>query len=393
VGFLVGARVLQAVGAAMVIPTSLGLLLHVFAPAERAGATGAWASGSAVAAAMGPPLGGLLVLLSWRWIFLVNLPLAVVALIGSRRIVPEVRHPEQGSRPDIAGIGLLLAGIGGLVLCIVEGQGWGWTSLTFLGGLGDSSLMLGAFLWRCAHHPSPIVELSLLRLGPFAAANAAMLAFYVGFGAILLSAVLFLTGEWHRSTVVAGLEIAPGPVVVAIVSPQVKRIVGRFGPRSVAVAGSMLMVGAGTWWAISTGPSPDYAADFLPAMVMGGLGVGLTQASLFGVVANVLPPNRFATGSGVLNMSRQIALAIGVALLVAILGSSPGLSNFHHGFWLIAGAGAIAAIASLALPAAADRPIAPPSPRQAKPAGENAPCGRRRSLGRAGGDIRRRASL
>jgi EmrB/QacA subfamily drug resistance transporter len=370
VGFLVGARVLQAVGAAMVIPTSLGLLLHVFAPSERAGATGAWASGAAVAAAMGPPLGGLLVLLSWRWIFLVNIPLAVVALVGSRRIVPEVRHPEQGSRPDIPGIGLLVAGIGGLVLCIVEGQSWGWTSPAFLGGLVGAAFMLAAFLWRCEHHPSPIVELSLLRLRPFAAANAAMLAFYVGFGAMLLAAVLFLTGEWHEGTVVAGLEIAPGPVVVAVVSPQVKHIVARFGARRIAVAGSMLMVVAGTWWAIFTGSSPDYAADFLPAMVMGGLGVGLTQASLYGVVANVLPPNRFATGSGVLNMSRQIALAIGVALLVAILGTSPGLSNFHDGFWLIAGAGGLAALASLALPAAADRPITPPSPRRANPAGE-----------------------
>jgi EmrB/QacA subfamily drug resistance transporter len=350
VGFLVGARVVQAVGAAMVIPTSLGLLLHVFAPSERAGATGAWASGAAVAASAGPPLGGLLVLLSWRWIFIVNLPLALVALAGSRRFVPEVRHPEQGSRPDIAGIGLLVGGIGGLVLCVVEGQSWGWASAAFLLGLVGAAALLAGFLWRCAHHPSPIVELSLLRLRPFAAANAAMLAFYVGFGAMLLAAVLFLTGIWHESTVVAGLEIAPGPMVVAILSPQVKRLVARFGARPVAVVGSLLLAAAGAYWALRTAASPDYVRDFLPAMLIGGLGIGLTQASLYGVVANVLPPNRFATGSGVLNMSRQIALALGVALLVAILGTAPGLADFHTGYWMIAGAGLAAAAASLALP-------------------------------------------
>jgi EmrB/QacA subfamily drug resistance transporter len=350
VAVLVGARVLQAVGAALVIPTSLGLLLHVFAPSERAGAIGAWASGAAIAAASGPPLGGLLVLASWRWIFLVNLPLAAAALIGARRLVPEVRHPEVGSRPDLVGIALLVSGIGGLVLCIVEGQSWGWGSGAFLLGLLAAAVLIGAFLWRCAHHPSPIVELSLLRLRPFAAANAAMLAFYVGFGSMLLGAVLFLTGIWHERTVIAGLEIAPGPLVVAFISPQVKRLVGRFGAKPVAAVGSLLLAAAGGWWAMRLRTPTDFAGAFLPGMLIGGLGVGLTQASLYGVVAGVLPANRFATGSGVLNMSRQIALAIGVALLVAILGTAPRLSDFHHGFELMAAAGILAAAICLWLP-------------------------------------------
>ena len=347
---LIAARVVQAIGAAMIIPTSLGLLLHVFAPSERAGATGAWASGAAVAAASGPPIGGLLVLLSWRWIFIVNLPLAAIALIGSRRIVPEVRHPDTGSEPDLAGIALLVGGIGGLVLCIVEGQSWGWGSAAFLLGLVGAAALLGAFLWRCGHHPSPIVELSLLRLRPFAVANATMLAFYVGFGAMLLGAVLFLTGVWHEKTVIAGLEIAPGPLVVALLSSQVKRLVVRFGARVVAGVGSLLLGGAGAWWALRLGTHSDYAGTFLPAMIAGGTGVGLTQATLYGVVAGVLPPERFSTGSGILNMSRQIALAIGVAILVAILGARPDLTDFHRGFALMAVAGGVAAALAAALP-------------------------------------------
>jgi EmrB/QacA subfamily drug resistance transporter len=356
---LISARVIQAVGAAMVIPTSLGLLLHVFAPSERAGATGAWASGAAIAAASGPPIGGLLVLLSWRWIFIINLPLAAVALVGARRIVPEVRHPDTGSEPDLAGIALLVAGIGGLVLCIVDGQTWGWGSAGFLLGLLASGLLLAAFLWRCGHHPSPIVELSLLRLRPFAIANATMLAFYVGFGAMLLGAVLFLTGVWHERALTAGLEIAPGPLVVALLSSQVKRVVARFGARAVATAGSLLLAFCGAWWAARLGSRPDYAGEFLPGMLAGGIGVGLTQATLYGVVAGVLPTERFSTGSGVLNMSRQIALALGVALLVAILGATPGLGDFHHGFELMAAAGLAAAGLATALPTAASPRRAP----------------------------------
>jgi EmrB/QacA subfamily drug resistance transporter len=351
VAVLVIARVVQAVGAAMVIPTSLGLLLHVFPAHERAGATGAWASGAAVAAAAGPPIGGLLVLLSWRWIFLVNLPLAAVALAGSRWIAPEVRHPEAGGRPDLPGIGLLVAGIAGLVLAIVEGQTWGWASPTFILVLVAAVGLLAVFLWRCDHHPSPIVELSLLKLRPFAVANAAMLFFYVGFGAMLLGAVLFLTGVWHERTIIAGLQIAPGPAVVAIISSRVKLVVVRFGPRAVAVAGSLLMAAAGVWWLLRLGATPNYAGAFLPGMVVGGLGVGLTQATLYGVIAGVLPAHRFATGSGVLNMSRQIALALGVAILVAILGATPGVTQFHTGNGVMAVAGLLAALCATLLPA------------------------------------------
>jgi EmrB/QacA subfamily drug resistance transporter len=358
VGVLVAARVVQAIGAAMVIPTSIGLLLHAFGPTERAGATGAWASGAAIAASAGPPLGGLLVLLSWRWIFIVNLPLAAITLVGSRRIVPEVRHPEAGGRPDLPGIALLVAGIGGLVLAIVEGQSWGWGSAAFVLVLIAAAVLLAAFLWRCGHHPSPIVELSLLRLRPFAVANATMLAFYVGFGTMLLGAVLFLTGVWHEQTVIAGLEIAPGPLVVALLSGHVKRLVARFGARAVTVAGALLLAVAGAWWAWRLDAAHDFAGAFLPGMLVAGLGVALTQATLYGVIAVVLPAHRFATGSGVLNMCRQISLALGVAVLVAILGSSPDVAAFHRGFELIALSGLAAAGLAALLPARVAAPAA-----------------------------------
>jgi hypothetical protein len=236
------------------------------------------------------------------------------------------------------------------VLAIVEGQSWGWGSVAFVLVLLAAIGLLALFLRRCATHPSPIVELSLLRLRPFAVANATMLAFYAAFGAMLLGGVLFLTGLWHERTIIAGLEIAPGPAVVAVFSSQVKKLVVRFGARGVAVAGSSLMAAAGIWWALRLTTTPDFAGGFLPGMLAAGAGVCLTQATLYGVVGGVLPPQRFATGSGVLNMSRQIALAIGVAVLVALLGTAPGLDQFRHGFWLIAAGGAAAAVLATALP-------------------------------------------
>jgi MFS family permease len=209
VGVLIAARIVQAIGAAMVIPTSLGIMLAAFKPEHRAGASGAWAGGAAVAATLGPPLGGVLILLSWRWIFIVNLPVAAIALASSRMIVPDDRGYRDADRPDMLGATLLVSGITALILATVEGESWGWHSVAFILVMAAGVVLLGAFLYRCDNHRSPIIELSLLKVRPFAVSNAAMLSFTVGFGAGLLLAVLFFTGVWHEKPVIAGLMIAP----------------------------------------------------------------------------------------------------------------------------------------------------------------------------------------
>ncbi len=350
-GVLVTARAGQAVGAALLIPTSLGLLLHAFPPARRAGAIGAWVAVGAIAAAGGPGLGGLLVEVSWKLIFLVNIPLAVGALVGSWFVLDEVRHPEEGGLPDLPGIALLIAGIGGITLAIVEGPQWGWTSATSLFTLSASALALAAFLWRCSHHRAPVVELSLLRARSFSVSNVVMLLYGVGFGAMLLLSVLFLTGEWGYSTLRAGLGIAPGPLTVALISLRVKHLVVRLGGRTVAVAGCVLLAVSAAWWLTRLGSDPAYLREFLPGMVVGGVGVALTQATLFGVVAVALPAHRFATGSGILNMSRQIGLALGVAVLVALVGTAPALADFHRGYAEMLIASTVAGLTALLLPA------------------------------------------
>jgi EmrB/QacA subfamily drug resistance transporter len=348
-GVLIAGRVVQAVGAAAMVPSALALLLPAFPPEKRTLAIGAWSSVGAAAAASGPPLGGLLVEASWRWIFLVNVPVAVVTLIAGARVLPEIRHPE-GGLPDLAGVLLLIGAVGGLVLGIVEGPSWGWGSDRVLGCFA-AALVLGAlFLRRCARHPVPVLELPLLRDRSFAAANVVMLLFMTAFGAMLLTGVLFLTQVWHHSSLRAGFELAVGPGTVVGVSFASRRLVERIGPRAVVALGALCFVAASLWWRLRLGATPDYPAAYLPAMFLSGTGVGLTQPTLFGVAAAALAPERLSTGTAIVNMSRQIGMAIGVAVVIAIVGAgSAPLAALHRAFVAMGVFAAACGVAALVL--------------------------------------------
>jgi EmrB/QacA subfamily drug resistance transporter len=361
VAFLVVARVLQAAGAAMLIPTSLALLLSA-APLERRSAfVGAWAAVGGVAAAAGPPLGGLLVQLSWRWVFLVNLPVAALALVAGLRSLREERDPDSAGMPDLLGAALLTAGVGALTGGIVEGPGWGWGSAGVVALFAGAVALLIAFAWRTSRHPLPVVEPDLLRVRSFAFANVAGLAFYVGFGAMLLGGVLFLTRVWGESVLTAGLMIAPGPLMAATFSVIAGRLGDRIGHRTLAVTGGLVFALGSLWWALRMGAVPHYAADFLPGFVVGGIGVGLVNPTLSSSAAAGLPPGRFATGAAVYNMSRQLGSALGVALLVAIVGApapAEAVAAFRGGVLIVVGGGVVCAIAAAAMgPVRAGLPV------------------------------------
>ena len=237
VGFLIGARVLQAVGGAMLMPTSLSLVLPEFPPERRAAAVGIWAATGAFAAAAGPPLGGLLVELSWRWVFLVNLPVAAVVAVAAVRVLREARDPDATRLPDLVGSAMIVAGVGALTLAIVKGPDWGWSSPEIVGLLAAAAVLVPAFLYRSARHVSPVVDVSMLRVRSFALANAAGLLFFAAFGAMLLSGVLWLTGVWHYSVLTAGLALAPGPFTAGLFAVPSGRLADRFGQRAVGHPG------------------------------------------------------------------------------------------------------------------------------------------------------------
>src|SRR4051794_27203051 len=209
---LVAARIVQAVGAAALVPTSLALLLPEFPLHQRATATGIWGAMGAIAAAVGPSLGGVLVhAAGWRWVFFVNLAIGLPALIPARRLLRESHEPNPGPMPDAAGVALLVAGVALLSLGIVEGPDWGWGGDRVLGALGAGIALLAVFAWRSSRHPAPVIEPTLFRVRSFAVANAGAFAFALGFYAFLLGNVLSLTGVWHSSILPAGFAMTPGP--------------------------------------------------------------------------------------------------------------------------------------------------------------------------------------
>ena len=360
VGVLVAARVVQAAGAGLMVPASLSLLLAAVPPAGRGRAIGTWSAASALGAALGPVIGGALVGIGWRWVFWVNLPVAVVAVVLSQRLVPDSRDPQAGARPDLLGAALLAGGVGVLAYGLVEAPAWGWASAAFLGDLGASVALLAGAVGRSARHRAPVIELDLLRSRPFSGAFGASVLYYAGFGAFLLNSVEFLTGEWHYSAIRAGLAIAPGPLMVLpfarLVAPRLATVIG--GPGRVAAIGCGVNAAAQGLWYAEMQVRPGYVGHLLPAQLLGGAGVGLAIPSLLAAGSAALPPARFGAGSGVLNMARQIGTVVGVAGLVAIL-SSPTrgggpLTVYRDGLVLIIGffaAAGLSATAFLARPA------------------------------------------
>jgi len=319
-------------------------------------------------------IGGLLVQLSWRWVFWINLPVAVFAVLAARRVIPESKDPRAGGRPDIIGAALLAAAVGLVALALVKAPDWGWGSARFLGLLAASLACGAALVARSRRHHSPVIELGLLRSRTFSGAFAASILYYAAFGAFVLNSVEFLTGVWHYSAVRAGLAIAPGPLMVLpfarVVAPRLAARLG--GPGRVAVIGCAVNAGGQLLWLTQIQVQPAYLTHLLPAQLLGGAGVGLAIPSLLAAGSASLAPARFGTGSGILNMARQVGTVLGVASLVAILSHVvPGdpLAPFRHGLILIIAFFVAAGVVCAALLIARPRPAPAPESAQGVPLG------------------------
>ena len=332
---LIGARILQAGGGALMLPTSLGLLLPAFGPERKGAAIGLWSAVGGAAAALGPPVGGLLVQASWRWVFLVNLPFSLLALVVGLRVLGEVKDPAA-HRSDLVGAGLLSLAVGALAAAIVKGSGWGWHSGLILGFFAAALLAVTGLVVRSLSHPYPIIEPAVIRHRAVALADFGSLVFFAGFGAMVLGGVLFLTGVWHESVLRAGLMIAPGPLLAGGVAFPGGLLGVRYGHRVVGTVGALIFASGGIWWIGHVGITPDWVGAYLPGSLLGGTGVGLIIPTLGGAATSPLPPERFATGTALYAMSRQIGIAIGVACLVAIIGTTTGLNAVHafHHAWI-----------------------------------------------------------
>ncbi len=350
---LVVFRIVQAAGAALLTPTSLSLVLASSPPERRQSSVRAWTALGGLAAALGPVVGGLLVAASWRWVFYVNVPIGITALvIGWRRLPAVPGHPVR--RPDLWAAVLVTGGVAALTLGLVKANDWGWGAPATVATLGLAALALAGFALHTARHPNPLIDGALFRVRAFTGSSIVAIVFSIAFGAMLLSIVLFAENVWHWSALQTGLAVAPGPLMVPVFSFLVAgRLIARFGPGRVIAAGATIYAAGVASWALRAGATPDYVGQMLPGMLMTGIGVGLTMPTFMSTGAAALPPQAFATGSAAINMLRQVGLAVGVAILVAVLGTpgsvSAAVGAFQDGWTVIAAIALLAGAAGGAL--------------------------------------------
>ena len=340
VEMLVAFRLAQAAGAALLTPTSLGLILATFPAERRAGAVRIWAAVGGFAAALGPLVGGLLVTASWRWIFLVNLPIGLLALVVGWIKLPRVPGHDVAT-PNLGAAALITAGIATLTFGIVKLNDWGWNAPAVILSFAASAAMLALFVAHCLRSDNPFIDPALFRIRDFTRATLAMAPFSTAFGGFLLSLVLWEEGVWHWSAMTIGLAIAPGPFMVPVTSMLLaRRLIARFGAATVVVAGLVIFAGGVVVWAVLAGPHPNLGFAVL-CVIPSGIGVGLTLPTLMGLGTSALPASSFATGSGVINMVRQIGFAVGVAIFVAIVGTPVSavahIAAFRLAWWVMVG--------------------------------------------------------
>src|ERR1700728_1613759 len=332
---LVASRVLQAVGAAFLVPSSVALLIGAYPPARRTQMISLWGGIGALAVATGPSLGADRVSAGgWRWVFFVNVPVGIAILVVGRRILVESERKRSEARPDYLGVILVSLAVAALVAAVSEGGGWGWSDPRIIGAFVGAVILAAVFVYRSGRHPQPVIDLTLFSDRSFAAANAATLVYAAGFFAILLGNILFLTGVWHYSIMRAGLSVTPGPLVVAVVAGPAGKLATRIGFRPVIMAGAACMAVGLAWYVLRVGTSPSYLAEWLPGTLIVGLGIGLSFPVLSAAAVSSLSSERFAIGSAVNQTSRQVGGSLGIAILVLLTGKSTGLAetlvHFHH---------------------------------------------------------------
>jgi EmrB/QacA subfamily drug resistance transporter len=350
---LIGARAIQAIGAAALLPSSLALVLGEFPREKRATAVGIWGAVGALAAATGPTLGALIIdAASWRLAFFVNLPIGALTIFLGSRLIRESKDPDAAQRQDLLGIPLLIAGVGALALGIVQSDEWGWGGTRTLAAFAASAVILPLFVLRSATYHSPALDLTLFRNRNFRMANLATASFGIAFAAMFLGTVLFLTNVWQYSILESGLLIAPGPFIAAVVAGPAGRAADRIGHRPMLVAGGLIFAAANVWRVLGTDLEREVWDLWIPSLLLTGIGVGLTLPTLSSAAVHGLAPNRFAVGSAVNQTVRQLGAVLGVALVIALLGSpSPAelLEAFDRIFWLLAAGGVATAVFSLAI--------------------------------------------
>jgi len=324
IGWLVGARAVQAVGAALLTPASLSIVLDAFPASRRAIAVSAWGAVGGLAAAVGPGLGSTLVdTIGWPWAFFLNLPIGALSLWRGAAILAEAPPAMRRRRIDFVGMGLLILAVGAITLAIVESGSAGWSrqQLALAAAAGVAGFV--AFLLWVRRAGEPLVDLGLFRHRTYRAVNAATFAFGIAFAMMFLGFFAYMTAVWKYSLPRAGAAVTPGPLMVVRVATMTGRLAAAHGHRPFLGGGALLYALAGAWFLAVPGSEPSYLLAWLPGQLMTGAAVGMVLPSLAGAAVSRLPAAHYAVGSAVNQAIRQIGSVIGVALAVALIGRLP----------------------------------------------------------------------
>ena len=323
IGWLIGARLVQGVGAAALVPGSLALIDAGITEDDRGRAVGIWAGMSGVATALGPFIGGWLVdAASWRWVFFLNVPLAAAVLWIAARHLPESRSPAAPRRPDILGTAAVTVGLAGVIYALIEAPSRGWTLGTVAAAvIGTAALVAFPLIERRVR--SPLLPPQLFRSRQFTGANLTTWAVYTAVGGALFLLALQLQESLHYSALAAGLATMPTTVIMLIGSPWAGAFAQRTGPRLPMTVGP-LIAAVGVALMARIVPGASYVGAVLPAVVVFGVGLAITVAPLTAAVLSAVSDAYAGIASGVNNAIARVAGLIAVAVLPLAAGIRAG---------------------------------------------------------------------
>jgi EmrB/QacA subfamily drug resistance transporter len=326
VNVLIFARVLQGVGGALMMPQSLTLVTVVFPPEKRGAALGIWGSVVGLGAIMGPVIGGTIVTnYAWEWVFLINIPVGIAAILFTLRIVPESFDPLASKQLDWLGLALSSVGIFAVVYAMIEGNAKGWTSPLIVG-----STLLGAFLlvifvlWE-QRVPDPMMKLELFRIRNFWIGNVMAVSISFGMLGIFFPMTIFLQGVLGFSPIRAGLTMTPMSIMLMVAAPLAGRLTDHLGARWIMVSGCSLMF-VGILFLVSRVNLGTDWLELLPALIVTGIGMGFTFSPMTAAAMRDVPPRIAGSASGILNTMRNIGQVLGIAVLGSFLQNRVGVA-------------------------------------------------------------------
>jgi EmrB/QacA subfamily drug resistance transporter len=319
-GFLIGARAVQGVGAALMNPATLSIITATFPPRQRGQAIGIWAGVSALALAIGPLAGGLIVdNIGWNWIFFINVPVGVLGIVVSQFFITESRDTSHEQSVDFPGLVTSAGALFALSYALIEGNQRGWSSAEILGLFAAAAVLLVAFLMLESRQRLPMLDLSLFKNSSFVGANVVALLVSLGMFGVFFFISLYVQNILGYSPTRSGAIFLPMTILIILIAPIAGKLSDRIGGRWL-MGGGMTLLGISLLFYQRLGLHSTFWT-LLPSLVLGGIGMALTMSPMTSVAMGSVPVDKAGVGSGVLNSFRQMGGSLGIALMGAILAS------------------------------------------------------------------------